>query len=147
MQDIGASLLLVACDQHLYLRCDKPKRSRTYSSATFLAASSLGTWPVFAVLADSTSVRSKALLSITCLMCNIACTSYVCTNSSASLCPDSCGSAGPCVINVYINYERKFAFVELRTGELLLLSLLACMSLCDFLLQIREKHGHNFLFK
>ena len=24
--------------------------------------------------------------------------------------------AGPCVINVYINYERKFAFVELRTG-------------------------------
>ena len=26
-------------------------------------------------------------------------------------------AAGPCVINVYINYERKFAFVELRTGE------------------------------
>ena len=25
-------------------------------------------------------------------------------------------AAGPCVINVYINYERKFAFVELRTG-------------------------------
>ena len=25
--------------------------------------------------------------------------------------------AGACAINVYINYERKFAFVELRTGE------------------------------
>ena len=32
---------------------------------------------------------------------------------------DACTAAGPCVINVYINYERKFAFVELRTGELL----------------------------
>ena len=29
--------------------------------------------------------------------------------------------AGPCVINVYINYERRFAFVELRTGEPLLI--------------------------
>lgn len=28
----------------------------------------------------------------------------------------ACSAAGPCVINVYINYERKFAFVELRTG-------------------------------
>lgn len=25
--------------------------------------------------------------------------------------------AGPCVVNVYINYEKKFAFVELRTGK------------------------------
>ena len=25
--------------------------------------------------------------------------------------------AGPCVVNVYINYEKKFAFVELRTGR------------------------------
>ena len=31
-------------------------------------------------------------------------------------------AAGPCVINVYINYERKFAFVELRTGVLPVLS-------------------------
>lgn len=27
--------------------------------------------------------------------------------------------AGACVVNVYINYEKKFAFVELRTGSLL----------------------------
>jgi hypothetical protein len=27
------------------------------------------------------------------------------------------GIAGPCVVNVYINYEKKFAFVEFRTGE------------------------------
>lgn len=26
-------------------------------------------------------------------------------------------SAGPCVVNVYINYEKKFAFVEFRTVE------------------------------
>ena len=25
--------------------------------------------------------------------------------------------AGPCVVNVYINYEKKFAFVEFRTVE------------------------------
>ena len=25
-------------------------------------------------------------------------------------------NAGACVVNVYINYEKKFAFVELRTG-------------------------------
>lgn len=25
--------------------------------------------------------------------------------------------AGPSVVNVYINYEKKFAFVEFRTGE------------------------------
>jgi hypothetical protein len=24
---------------------------------------------------------------------------------------------GPSVVNVYINYEKKFAFVEFRTGE------------------------------
>lgn len=27
--------------------------------------------------------------------------------------------AGPSVVNVYINYEKKFAFVEFRTGMLL----------------------------
>ena len=27
---------------------------------------------------------------------------------------------GPSVVNVYINYEKKFAFVEFRTGEHLL---------------------------
>lgn len=27
-----------------------------------------------------------------------------------------CG-AGPSVVNVYINYEKKFAFVEFRTGK------------------------------
>ena len=32
---------------------------------------------------------------------------------SALLCP----CAGPCVVNVYINYEKKFAFVEFRTVE------------------------------
>ena len=26
-------------------------------------------------------------------------------------------TAGACVVNVYINYEKKFAFVELRTGK------------------------------
>lgn len=26
-------------------------------------------------------------------------------------------TAGPCVVNVYINYEKKFAFVEFRTVE------------------------------
>lgn len=26
-------------------------------------------------------------------------------------------SAGPSVVNVYINYEKKFAFVEFRTGQ------------------------------
>ena len=26
--------------------------------------------------------------------------------------------AGLCVVNVYINYEKKFAFVEFRTGAL-----------------------------
>lgn len=25
--------------------------------------------------------------------------------------------AGPCVVNVYINYEKKFAFVEFRTVD------------------------------
>jgi len=28
-----------------------------------------------------------------------------------------CG-AGPGVVNVYINYEKKFAFVEFRTGAM-----------------------------
>lgn len=55
--------------------------------------------------------------------------------SLAPVCPDSCGPAGPCVINVYINYERKFAFVELRTGELLSLCASACESCCEVLLQ------------
>lgn len=30
-------------------------------------------------------------------------------------------NAGPCVVNVYINYEKKFAFVEFRTGKPLIL--------------------------
>lgn len=33
-------------------------------------------------------------------------------------CSDCVWIAGPCVVNVYINYEKKFAFVEFRTGEL-----------------------------
>lgn len=32
--------------------------------------------------------------------------------------PDSLLCAGPSVVNVYINYEKKFAFVEFRTGAL-----------------------------
>ncbi len=39
------------------------------------------------------------------------------TCNDALVQPVLCPSVGPCVINVYINYERKFAFVELRTGE------------------------------
>lgn len=42
--------------------------------------------------------------------------SFSCSNALAAVGGTTAGP-GPCVINVYINYEKKFAFAELRTVE------------------------------
>lgn len=41
---------------------------------------------------------------------------FLCSNALAAVGGTTAGP-GPCVINVYINYEKKFAFAELRTVE------------------------------
>lgn len=41
---------------------------------------------------------------------------FSCSNALAAVGGTTAGP-GPCVLNVYINYEKKFAFVELRTVE------------------------------
>ena len=48
--------------------------------------------------------------------------------------------AGPAVVNVYINYEKKFAFVECRTGALQFMLAILCLFLYVYGSAVAVRH-------